>query len=139
MRKLMIGVLTLVVVGCMSATAFAGGVKATSEIQEHNAGCGNNEALPKAGTAKLTRKVNSVSITYKLAVGDPEEVYTLELWNATGGACEEIGVAGKFTTNAKGKGTGKGTITVPQADSEFFATGIDSKSGFSDALTVKLP
>jgi hypothetical protein len=136
MRKLMIGAVTLVVVGCMSATALAGGVKATSEIQKGNSDCGAKEALPKAGTAKLARSVNTVTVSYKLTAGDPSEKYVLELWNAS--PCEEIGVVSEFTTNSKGKGTGKGKITVPQADSEFFATGAD-KNGFSDALTVKLP
>jgi hypothetical protein len=136
MRKLMICALALVAVGCMSATAFARGVKASSEIQKGNAFCGGNDGLPKAGTAKLVRTVNSVKVSYKLTAGDANEKYVLELWNSS--PCEEIGVVSEFTTNAKGKGVGSGTITVPQADSEFFATGLD-RNGFSDALTVSLP
>jgi hypothetical protein len=140
MRKLMVCAFTVVALASMSGVASATAVKAKSNIQRFNADCGNSTGEAKIGTAVLKRVNNEVSVTYKLTNGIANDHYEVTLWNATGGACEDLGAVASFTTSAKGKGSAKGEITVPETDVKFFATGLDSIDGeFNDALTVNLP
>jgi hypothetical protein len=141
MRKLVIlCALTALAVAAMSGAASAALVKATAPVQFHNENCGRNTEGKKIGTSVFKRLGNTVEVTYKLTKGLPGDHYEISLWNATGGACQDLGTIASLTTNKKGEGTAKGTIAVPAGDEMFFSTGLDKFEGFyNDSLTVLLP
>jgi hypothetical protein len=120
LRKLtLLGAGALAVMALAAGVASAKAVKATANIQGGNFACGANiESDPVLGTVKFVRKENVVKLVVKLAKGEPETVYKVQLAD---GFCGELGQVAEFTTNKKGVGHAKGTIAVPPEETEFFA------------------
>lgn len=141
MRKIMVCALAVVGVACMGGVASATlPVRAKAVVQKNNANCGNSTGTAKIGVVNYKRIGNAVELVYKLTAGEPRAPYEVSLWNASAGACENLGTIASFTTTAKGTGSAKGSINVPAGDFQFFATGLDLKTfQYNDALTTNLP
>jgi hypothetical protein len=120
LRKVTVLVLALAGTMAIGVTgASAKSFKATANIQNENGSCGANlEEKEVLGTVKFVRKGNTVAVMAKLKKGIASTTYGIDIAN---GACELLGRAGEFTTNKKGVGHGKGELTVPEGDTEFFA------------------
>lgn len=115
--------------------------KATANIQGGNGYCGENlEELPVLGTVKFQRKGNVLKVAARLKTGVANTTYGIDI---AGPGCEYLGRLGEFTTNKKGAGHGKGEITVPEGDTEFFADvdyeGFHGFGGQGDTPYVSLP
>jgi hypothetical protein len=111
--------------------------KATAPIQGGNAFCGENHSeLPVLGTASFTRKRNRLTLAVALEHGAPSTTYDVELY---GNLCHDLGVKFDLTTNSKGVGKAKGTVEVPEGDTEFFADPYSESTGSNDTPYVSLP
>ncbi|HTZ63035.1 MAG TPA: hypothetical protein VMB51_02935 [Solirubrobacteraceae bacterium] len=111
--------------------------KAKAPFQEGNSYCGANDAeLPVVGTAALSRLGNELTVSATLKHGVPNSTYEVEVW---GNECDYLATAFELTTNSKGIGKGKGTIDVPEGDTEFFVDPFTLSVGNNDTPYVTLP
>jgi hypothetical protein len=127
-------------IACLPAAASATS-STTAPIEDHAASCGVPQGNPIIGTTSFKRKGNLVKVTYKLTNGQPNRKFWLELWTATGApdSCQKVGLVGEFKTNKHGKGTGKGSVIVPEEDKEFFAASYEPTEAFyNDSTFVTL-
>jgi hypothetical protein len=138
MRKSLIAAMSAAAaIACLPAAASATS-SATAPIEDHAGFCGVPQGNPIIGTTSFKRKGNLVKVTYKLTNGQPNKKFQLQLWAATGSpfSCENLGTLSEFKTNKHGKGTGKGSVVVPEADKEFFATSFEPTEGFYNDTTI---
>jgi hypothetical protein len=111
--------------------------KAKAPVQGGNSFCGENRTeLPVLGTASFSRKGNKLTLTVALKHGGQNTTYFVDLY---GNGCSDLGVLFDLTTNSKGVGKAKGTIEVPEGDTEFFADPINPSVGSNDTPYVSLP
>jgi len=112
-------VVALAATASMSSVAFAKSVKATANIQQENGACGANlSENPVLGTVTFKRIGNQVTLKVKFTHGEPNTHFQVVLY---GPSCTILGIVTEVTTNAAGHAKARGTITVPEADTEFFA------------------
>ena len=126
MRKVLLFIATAALVAAMGGTASAASVSATSLVQENNGNCGKFvEGQPIIGTAKFTRTINKLKVSYKAKHLAKLMTYELEFYNATGGECQFLGISGSAVTTKSGSVTINGEMEVPEKDVEFFVDGFN--------------
>jgi hypothetical protein len=139
MRK---SVLVLAITGiaalAIPAAASAKALKATAEVQHENHNCGQPIANePIIGSAKFTRKGNTLTVSYKAKELEPKQTYAFQFF---GNACVFLGSPATFVTNAKGIGHVKASMTIPEADTEFFVDAYAAATNQgNDSFIVTLP
>ena len=141
MRKVLLFIATTALLAGMAGSASALSFSASSLVQENNANCGNfEEGLPIIGSAKFVRTFNKLKVTYSAKNLAKSTKYQLSIWNATAGACEDLGAPANFVTTSTGAGKVTGEIEVPEKDYQFFATAEGGASPFTnDSFIVTLP
>jgi hypothetical protein len=107
-----------------------------ADIQKGNGFCGADvPTLPVIGFVNYHRQGNVVSINYHLKNGVPNATYFVSLW---GDACSFFGNVATITTNGNGVANASGSVTVPPTSTRFFATALETTSGFNDTPAVML-
>jgi hypothetical protein len=129
MRKALLFLATTALLGVAAAPASAESHVAQSLVQLENGNCGHYivGGPPIIGTSKFTRIVNKMTVAYKVKHFAKLSKYELELWNATGGACQLLGTIASGVTTSTGALSLSGSMEVPAADYEFFSDAVNTE------------
>jgi hypothetical protein len=111
--------------------------KVSSPIQFQNANCGSSTSGAQIGKATISRKHDTLKITWKLTAGLPNTTYDVQLWESAPTACTMIADLGNIVTNSHGKVSKKFTYSSVAGSTQVFTTGWDG-SNYNDSLTVSI-
>jgi hypothetical protein len=94
-------------------------------------------AITGIAALAITRKGNTLTVSFKAKELEPKQTYAFLFF---GNTCAFLGNPATFVTNAKGIGHVKASMTIPEADTEFFVDAYaEATNQGNDSFIVTLP